>query len=715
LPENVVGYKGDQTHDRLVTKLLESYDNYRQKLSPRFKEMSSDTRLYLGYRVDRRQAHEKWRSWSQLGDPYQQTETEANAWLEIMNSTDPSYAVEGVGKEDEWKARAYERQIDYTLRGNEWTQKQSNVYRVVSYQGMRVLKTGWREVKYQPMRRPTKQELIDWDEALNEALKTGKVQSPPDPMSQPEEFGGWLEATQSIFPSFPSPPTPAPSEVIQYRGPWFSEISNFDLAYDPFVERWQDQDLVFQRIVKPRDWGEQMVEKGVFDEGQFREAGRGSDEGRLASWDREISSQIGLVQDDNDPRWKTSDEYLEVWRQFDSEAPHLIIMNRATLVGTTPEHPFWHRQLPYVCTKNNVQPGHAVGIGSYAQMRRIFDDRLLMRDLMFDALILSVMPVFLKNRNLGMTELQRFLQPGMILEVNDANGFKRGWESMPGFSELLSVSQRLMDDQNQILSTGENVRGQSSTVGRVSATESQARLTQALTRHKQKATRLEEEQSPLLYHALELIYQFMPKDDPALVELRAKMIGEDEQDPEQQQTPVAAMGMPVRRSEPDPRDIFAEDLAMNVKFRGATTKLNKELMAQQIKDFLSLATQIQSAAGIPINIMTPGEARAALRRAWEALGQKGASDIFTAEGDAAVAKAVEAHLITAQTAPLAAQSQALQVQGQIQQLTNPQPQIDPATGQPVAAQPSQGGEQAQPMQEQPAPQGNGQAQEAGFV
>lgn len=671
--------------------------------------MSSDTRLYLGDRVDRRQAHEKWRSFSQLGDPYQQTETEANAWMEILNSTDPSYAVEGVSKADEGKARAYEHQIDYALRGNNWTYLQSGMLRVLSYQGMRVIKTGWREIKFAPMRRPTKEQLIDWDEALNEALKTGKVQSPPDPMGQPEEFGNWLQATQSIFPSFPAPPGPSPSEVIQYRGPWFTEVSNFDLAYDPFIERWQDQEVVFQRIVKPREWGEMKVEKGEFDKGQFGAAGRsGPEDSRLSQWDREISSQIGLVQDDNDPRWRTSDEYLEVWRPFDTKAPHLVILNRSAIVNTSVEHPFWHRQLPYVCIKNNPQAGHALGIGSYAQLRRIFSDRLLMRDLMLDGLVLSVMPIFLKNRNLGMTELQRFLQPGMILEVNDANGFKRGWESMQGFSDLLAVSDRLMADQNQILSTGENVRGQTSQVGRVSATESQQRLSQALTRHKQKATRLEEEQTPLLPQALELFYQFMPPDDPQFAEIRRQIIGEDEQDPDAQQP---MMGMDGMAPQPmaDPRDIFAESLAANARFRGATSARNKELQAQQIKDFLATAMQIQSAAGVPIAIMTPQEFRGMLRRAWEALGQKGGSDIFTAEGDQAVEQMLQAHLVTAQTAPMAAQSQQLQVQGQIQQMMNPQPQIDPATGQPIQGQP------AQPGQEQPAPQGNGQAQEAGFA
>jgi hypothetical protein len=660
--------------------------------------MTSDTKLYLGYREDRRQAHEKWRSNSWLGDPYQQTETEANAWLEIMNSTDPAYAVEGVGAEDEPKARAIERTIDYILRGNRWTYFQDLLFHGLSYQGMKVIKAGWKEEKYSPMRRPTKGQLVEWDKTLNDALKTGQVSSPPDPQGEPEEFQNWLGATQDIMPGFPSPPTIAPSEIIKYRGPGFTAISNFDLVYDPFVEMWQDQEIIFQRVVKPRKWGEQQAESGKFDKKQFSQSSRsGPEDTRLSKYDRQISEQIGLVQDENDPRWKNSDEYLEVWRPRDEQAPYLVILNRSAIVNTSTVHPYWHRQLPYVCVKNTPLAGHAIGLGSYSQIRRIIHDRLVFRDLLLDGLLLSVMPVFLKNRNMGMTEMQRFLQPGMILEVNDPKGFQRGWESMPGFSELVQVGHQLMTDQNQILSTGDNVRGQTSTVGRVSATESQQRLTQALSRHKQKAQRLEEELSPLLPQALELMYQYMPPDDPMFAQLRAQIIGEDETDPFAAPQQPGQMQLPMMAPPPEfSRETFGESLAMNIRFRGATSKLNKELLAQQLKDFLATAAQIQTAAGLPMAVMTPQEMRNLLKRTYEAYGHKGAGQIFTPEGDQAIAGALQAHQITAQNAPAAAQLQGLQIQQQTQAITNP-PQVDPATGQP-----------AQPQQQQPQG-GNGQA------
>ena len=674
----------DPNEQKLVTELLDVHDHWLQALAPRFREMVGDHKLYLGHREDRRQAHEKWRSWSWLGDPFSLTTTETDAWLEIMNSTDPAYGVEGVGVEDEKTAKGVERMTDYILRGNKWTYTQEMLLRNLSIQGWKVLKTGYREIKFSPMRRPTKDELIKFDTAINEALKSGMVTSPPDPESQKEEFGQWMESTKAVFPTFPDAPGIVESETIQYRGPWLFRPSEFDLRFDPYVEDWTEHELFFQRVVKPRAWGEKQVEAGKFDRDKFGKAGRsGPEDRRLSQYDRDIAAQIGLTFDEGDPIYRTSDEYLEVWRPYHPTEPYLVILNRACIVNTSKVNPFWHRQLPYICVKNVPLERRAFGLGSYTQLRRGFHDRLTFRDLLLDGLLLSVMPVFLKSRNMGQAELQRFLQPGTILEVNDPNGLKRGWESMQGFAELMKVGEMLLGDQTTLTATGENVKGQPSQVGRVSATESQSRLTQALTRHKKKAERLETELSAMFPQLLYNVYQYLPEDDPALMAIRAGIVGEDEVDP-----------LPAFS-----RETFAESLAMNVRFRGATTKLNKELMAQQLQGFLQVASQIQSMSGMPVPIMSPEEVRALMRRAYDAMGQKGSGEVFTAAGDQAVQGMLQAHLVAAQTAPIAAQGQLVQAQQMLQQLTAPPPPIDPATGQP-AVDPNTG----QPMQGQPAEQ-----------
>jgi len=698
-----IGSVGDDSHDRLVQELDEQREHYLQQLRPRFDEMVKDNKLYLGHREDRRKAHEKWRSWSWLGDPARLTDTEVQSWSEILSSVDPPIQAEGRGTEDEWKARGFERYADYFLKANSWTYAQEMILRKVSIQGWKVLRTGWREIKFSPMRRPSKEERILWDEALNEALKTGSVESPPDPESQPEEFAQWLELTQGLVPGFPAPPQIAPSEVVSYRGPWIYRPSEFQMLFDPFTESWQDQEIVFERVIKPRSWGEQQVEAGKFDAKQFQHAARkGSEDNRLSEWERQIADQIGLAFDPQDPRFKNSDEYHMIWRPKDEKAPYLVMLNRSAFVNVSTEHPFWHRQLPYHCIRNTPLDGKAFGLSSYHQLRRTFSDRLTFRDLLLDGLLLSVMPVFLKNRNLGLSELQKFISPGSVFEVNDVNGFKPGWTSMAGFAELMRVGEMQLNDENTQLGTWENVQGQSATVGRVSATESTARLQQALTKHKKKAERIEEEESGIWPQVMYNAYQFYGLADPELQGLRQLMPpGEGAQGAGPQQG--APQGEPsitqeiVGLDERDPlaspefhSDTFAEEIAMNIRFRGATTRLNKELQAQMLKDFLATLSQIVVASPVPVPIMSPQELRALARRTYEAQAQKGRGEVFTAAGDQAMEDALQAHLINAASAPLAAQAQVLTLQGQIIQmqqqleaLMNPQPQQVDESGQPI--------------------------------
>jgi hypothetical protein len=89
-----VGYQGDEQHDRLIAEIDEYRLYYLQLLRTTHQRMANDNLLYMGHREDRRKAHEKWRSWSNLGDPARLTETEVQSWLEILSSIDPPVQAE---------------------------------------------------------------------------------------------------------------------------------------------------------------------------------------------------------------------------------------------------------------------------------------------------------------------------------------------------------------------------------------------------------------------------------------------------------------------------------------------------------------------------------------------------------------------------------------------------------------------------------------------
>ena len=664
-----VGYVNDKTgpHDEIVREIIVWEEAIFKQLTPIYNAMARFNKLYLGDRKDRRGKNEQWRSFSWLGEPFALEETKTAALCEIMNAVDPPWQTEGVGREDEPRARGFLRTLDYVFRGNRWPYTQEMLYRTMGIQGWVVLKTGWREDVWKTTQRPGLEQRKAFDMAANEAMKQG-MPSPPDPESSPDEFAQWMDGAKRLYPTMPTLDL-REIETIQYRGPSFTRLNEFDLRFDPFVEDWTQQKRVLHRILKPWSWVEQKVKEGIFDEKQVASAksALGSGDVTLSKWDKDIASAIGLTYDDADPMYRDHHEFFEVWEPQD-KFPYKVIMNRRAIVNVRPDmHPYWHRQLPFIPFRN-IPLGHrAIGQSDYAQIERTIGDRVTFRDLLMDAMILSVMPVFLKGRTAGLPDAMRSIFPGLVVEMSDVNAWKRGWEAPAGFAELVKIGEMLRGDEDDVLATWGNVRGAQAPFGRVSATESQSRLNQAQVRQKQQAIRLEEEHNPLIPQALMNIYQKWPEDDPEMAFLAQKIAGDDEPNP--------FVGMT--------RDTFVEALEMDIKFRGASRTLNKELLAQQLSDFLGRAVQIQVAPGV--SALTPSEIRNTLRRIVETLGLKGISEIITAEGDALQDEAFKLVQTT-----LAVQS--VSAQQQLQMALNP-PQIDPNTGQPVAApaQPAQEG------------------------
>jgi hypothetical protein len=650
----VLGLPSDDRHKKLVAEITERFDYFEKQLQSVRQSMSRYTRLYLGQRKDERRETERWRSKSWMGDPFHQTQTEVAVWLSLLNAQTPPFAPEAVGTEDEGKARAFVRAIDYFQRRTSWQAVQEKALLKNSYQGWTVIETRWQERKRTITAPPTMKERIAYDEKVNEAMRQG-MPEPPKPLNDPMGSQLWHEQARI------QPLAIGPREIVQYRGPAWISNSDYDYFFDPYVEDWSQHELFIKRVIKPWKWLEARAGTDPadgsrpYDEENLKLCkGKSSgDSQRLSQWDREISAQAGLTFDPNDPLYTDSAELLECWRTGD-DLPYLVLCNRAGVINHHPEiHPYWHGELPFTIIRNVWQPLLGIGLSSYAQLEQSFADRLKFRDLLFDMLVLSVMPMFLKKRSLGLADAQRALQPGVILDVNDTEGFKRAWEAPAGFAQLIQVGQMILNDENLLLSTGENVRGQAATVGRVSATEAQSRLTQALVRHQQRAIRLEEEHSPILPQGLALVTQKWPQDDPDMASLRANLVGLDEQDP---------------WGEYPAKDTFIEALTMDIRFNGASRSKDLALAAQQLKDFTQFGASVQVAPGVPA--LTGIEIRNLMRRQYRTLGLKGTEEALTKEGDAMIEQLVQLSL---QNAGKNLQLQSANADMQMQSLQNPQP------------------------------------------
>jgi hypothetical protein len=285
----------------------------------------------------------------------------------------------------------------------------------------------WRENGYSMMARPDQTKRVQFDQAVNQAQKGG-MPSPPDPYSEPQEFALWMESAKSLYPQMPGPPQMGAKKCITYRGPWINRPSDFEFRFDPFVENWDDQPLIIKRVIKPRKWIASKVKEGVYDEAQVAKSrGKGSTaDNRLSQWDREIAEKSGLTFNESDPVYKDSDELWECWRPKE-KLPYLVICNRTAIINKRPDlFPYYYRKNPFIAIKNTPIKGQAIGMSSHQQLEKTYGDRVKFRDILLDGLLLSVLPVFLKSRNLGMSDMSKFLEPGKILEVNDPNGFKIG-------------------------------------------------------------------------------------------------------------------------------------------------------------------------------------------------------------------------------------------------------------------------------------------------
>lgn len=632
----VVGMYGERSHDDLVREIVEVEEFYRGQLTPNLQAMVKRWRLYLADRDDKRLPHEKWRANTFVPYPYSGVQTKAAALCEVMNSTDPPIQAEGFSSDDKLP-RKMERIHDYTLRKNKWGFQQDLAYRAMCVQGTVVWKLTWGNRSRMVNVHPT----LEQTRAFQKAVDNAVAQGAPPPPEDPDQFKEWRETvnTARMFGVIPEQPlqSAGQQEIVEYRGPVLERPFLGDLRFDPMIEDMQDQRLLIQRIVKPRKWVEDRAGIGPefkFDPAQVAAAVAHTTEGRFTEWEEQIASMLGIPRTAQaDPLYKDAVELWECWRPGE-DAPYAIVMNRKAIINKTPDTlPYWHGQLPYIPVRNVTVPGQALGISDLQQTEKLYLEMNVLHDLLLDATVLAVMPVFTKKRGSGLVENQRYLRPGGMIDVDVADAIQSLTKFDPGLQWAFRMIDSLKGNIDETNATGPNVRGSAATIGRVSATESQGRLSQALLRTKQQVLCIEEEHQTIPSQANFLWYQFGEES----VRLR---IGGDELAVD----PYVEMG----------RNDFLQMLGIDFRFRGATKSMNRELSAQQLDGWLKTATQ----AGALI----PTEVRAVLAKIWEEQGHKNVGSVITDEGTAATQEVYDASVLQARAQVAAAQQAAQQQQ-----------------------------------------------------
>ena len=312
-------------------------------------------------------------------------------------------------------------------------------------------------------------------------------------------------------------------------------------------------------------------------------------------------------------------ELLEVWNQTEpqSEVPYAVILGRNAVINKDKQAPYQHGACTIGAIRNVMVPGHFFGVSDLAPSKALYEEANTHRSLRLDSVKLSTLPVFTRLNGQGVPELYNHLRPGGIMPVARHDLFKRldlGNTPAESYREMSEIK----NDIDETNATGQNVRGGVATVGRVSATETQGRVTQALLRVKMVATLMSEDLHPYVKQMVSLWHE---RGD---VEAMKNITG--------------TSGITVTPG------MLYEALGMDFRFRGPTRSLNREMQAQQISGYVK---QFET-------WMIPEEMRAAMKLFLEAVGVRGVSRLVTDGGT------------TKLTAMWEAKMNAGQQQGQIQ-------------------------------------------------
>lgn len=617
-------------------------------------------KLYLAQRDDKRLPHEKWRANTFVPWPFITMEAKVAAMCEIMNSVDPPIQAEGIGPEDEGPAVKMQHVHTYSLLKNKWLLQQDLNYRDMCVQGTAPWKIVWENRSRRVRIHPTDDAIRAFEEAIDDAVKRGLSSKVP---TDPEEFEKWRETVNRarIYGQIPELPWVAGNEqeITDYRGPALERPFIGDLRFDPMVEDPQKQELFIHRIVKSKRWLMERTGPGAdkkFDPRQVAAALEHTPESRFSEWDDEIAGMLGIPRTQDDPLHEHAVELWECWEP-ETKAPYKVILNRKAIVNKTPDvHPFFHGKTPFLFTRNIALSRRALGISDLQITDKLAKETNTLHDLLLDAVLLSVIPVFIKKRGSGIAEAQRFLRPGGFIEADSADAIQTLTKFQPGIEQAIRMIMSLQSLQDETSSTQPSVRGAQANIGRVSASEFQGRLNQALVRTKQQMLRIETEHDEIPAQFAFLWYQFGPK------EIKVRIGGED----------VPADPFVTMR-----RQDFQEVLAMDFRFRGATRTLNRELSAQMLDGFLKTATSAQA--------LTPIEVRGVLKKIYEIQGHKGVGAVITTQGTADLAATWEFQMLQTRAQLAAAKQQA-----QLQQFGNTPPPNEIPLGDAPVGEPAGG-------------------------
>lgn len=577
---DVFGIKGESgargiDRDNLAKNVEEYFDFFRDSLTAHYQQITNHWKLYMRAHKDKRARHEKWRSLVAVPYPYSGLETTGSGILDLITSANPIITPEAVGDGEQLIAEKMKRYWDYVIRRQAIPKELDLFFREMLVQGIAVRKNAWVRRERWIVNDPSPELAIEFAQALEEAMELLESEPPEvDDFDSMDDFYDafelWRKEANANGGKLPNLPRYGRQKVVHYVGPGMGRLQIFDFFFDPLMLP-KDGPVIQRRVVsgawmkartgpepeKPFDPDE--VAKVINEEER-------STEDRLNEWQDQLTVIFGLTKNEErmSPMWQRSYEILEFYAPG-QPFPYRMVLNRKAVINKDMEIPYEHGEAPYTVLTNLELPFTSVGMSELYQCAPLYKEMNTLRGLRLDAVLMSVLPVFAKMKEAGLTELARRIRPGLILDT------ARGPQSIGQVTnvqvphEAFKEITEIKDDIDTTNATQPGVRGAMSP-SRTTATASERAVQSSAIRTAQRVLRIEGDLSLWVEHSLSLMREMYDSEE------RVRIGGKPDIDPF------------VKFSSED----FLQSLQMEYAFRGARTAINREAALQAAKDLFTV-------------------------------------------------------------------------------------------------------------------------------
>jgi hypothetical protein len=263
------------------------------------------------------------------------------------------------------------------------------------------------------------------------------------------------------------------------------------------------------------------------------------------------------------PLMKNAVEIWEAWCPGLKKNNYRVVLNREVVINKNMDNPYPSAH-PYIFMRNNTVSGNALGISEFKVVERLFYEMNTLRSLRLDALMLNVIPMFVKARDGKLSQKESFIRPGKVFSSSNPQMFRQIVQ-MGLDPSMFKEDSEIKNDINEATGTLPVLRG-ATAAPRVPTGNVEAAAQQAFTRVKDRILEFEGELNPFITNSLAMMYQFWPD------ELQVRVGGDPKMNPF------------VTYS----TDNFLEAIDADYAFQGARTAFDQDALIQQSKEWFTI-------------------------------------------------------------------------------------------------------------------------------